>query len=264
MIKFFRKIRKKFLINNKINKYLIYVSGEILLVVIGILIALQINNWNEQKKNYKTETTYLKNLNKELTSSLIELKGDYNANMEFLKSTLNILKYLDTKPNLVDSMYIDFYNSVSFNYFYPNKSTYESLKTGELKLIKSDSLRYLITNVYESAFQRVLEKTRTRRNASSVLFPYYQKHFRTISRLDLNNTSEFLNLITSDGPKLGVTSQIINHGKPNDYEQLLNDPEYSTLISEALVGRTMAIQDLRSTIILVEDCLKEIEKYLQK
>ena len=262
MIKFFRKIRQKLISKNKINKYLIYASGEILLVVIGILIALQINNWNEQKKNLKTEITYLKNLKTELTNSLIELKGDYANNMKFLKSTLNILKYLDTKPQLVDSMCNDFYNSVSFNYFYPNKSTYESLKTGELKIIRSDSLRYLITNVYESAFQRVLEKTRTRRNASRVLYPYYQKHFRTKSRLDSYDTAEFLNSIISDDPKLGVTSQIINYGIPNDYHHLLNDPEYATLISEALVGRTMAIQDLRSTIILVEDCLKQIDKYL--
>ena len=51
MIKFFRKIRQNLLIENKTGKYLKYAIGEIILVVIGILIALQINNWNEQRKN---------------------------------------------------------------------------------------------------------------------------------------------------------------------------------------------------------------------
>jgi len=61
MIKFFRKIRQKMLTENKFSKYLLYAIGEIFLVVIGILIALSINNWNESRKNqelvsiYKTE-----------------------------------------------------------------------------------------------------------------------------------------------------------------------------------------------------------------
>jgi hypothetical protein len=50
MIKFFRKIRQKLLSENKFSKYLIYAIGEIFLVVLGILIALQINNWNENRK----------------------------------------------------------------------------------------------------------------------------------------------------------------------------------------------------------------------
>ena len=50
MIKFFRKIRQRLLTENKFSKYLLYAIGEIILVVIGILIALQINNWNEGRK----------------------------------------------------------------------------------------------------------------------------------------------------------------------------------------------------------------------
>ena len=51
MIKFFRKIRQRLLTENRLGKYLLYAIGEILLVVIGILIALSINNWNEERKN---------------------------------------------------------------------------------------------------------------------------------------------------------------------------------------------------------------------
>jgi hypothetical protein len=54
MIQFFRKIRQNLLLENKTGKYLKYAIGEIVLVVIGILIALSINNWNEISKNKKT------------------------------------------------------------------------------------------------------------------------------------------------------------------------------------------------------------------
>ena len=55
MIKFFRKIRQNLLAENRFSKYLIYATGEIILVVIGILIALSINNWNELKNDLKIE-----------------------------------------------------------------------------------------------------------------------------------------------------------------------------------------------------------------
>ena len=58
MITFFRKVRQRLLIENRFSKYLLYAIGEIILVVIGILIALQINNWNEARKNNMTESDY--------------------------------------------------------------------------------------------------------------------------------------------------------------------------------------------------------------
>jgi uncharacterized membrane protein YgaE (UPF0421/DUF939 family) len=66
MIKFFRKIRQKLLQENNIGRYLKYAIGEILLVVIGILIALQVNNWNEQRKDKIKSYSYLLRLNEDL------------------------------------------------------------------------------------------------------------------------------------------------------------------------------------------------------
>ena len=65
MIKFFRKIRQNLLMENKTGKYFKYAIGEIVLVVIGILIALQINNWNENQKKTVLESQYLIRLKEE-------------------------------------------------------------------------------------------------------------------------------------------------------------------------------------------------------
>ena len=67
MLKLFRRIRQKLLSQNRISQYLTYAMGEIFLVVIGILIALQINNWNEDRKNQREAVAILKNLKSELT-----------------------------------------------------------------------------------------------------------------------------------------------------------------------------------------------------
>lgn len=77
MLKFFRKIRQQLLEENRFTKYLMYAAGEILLVVIGILIALQINNWNESKKT-----------GAEVESLLIALKTDLEQDTLLIKQQL--------------------------------------------------------------------------------------------------------------------------------------------------------------------------------
>tara|TARA_R110001632_G_scaffold43376_1_gene109875 strand:+ start:36096 stop:36818 length:723 start_codon:yes stop_codon:yes gene_type:complete len=72
MIKFFRKIRQNLLMENKTSKYFKYAIGEIILVVIGILIALQINNWNEDRKQHQQAIQYLKEFKKDLQSDTLQ------------------------------------------------------------------------------------------------------------------------------------------------------------------------------------------------
>ena len=74
MIKFFRHIRQKMLSENKISKYLLYAIGEIILVVIGILIALAINNSNEDDKTRVKELNYLTGIKSDLQLNLIDLE----------------------------------------------------------------------------------------------------------------------------------------------------------------------------------------------
>lgn len=87
MIKFFRKIRQNLLMENKTGKYFKYAIGEILLVVIGILIALQINNWNDQRISQKEVITQLKILSN-------ELKDDINLFESKIKSYPEKVDYL--------------------------------------------------------------------------------------------------------------------------------------------------------------------------
>ena len=147
MIKFFRHIRKSLLMENKTGKYLKYAIGEIILVVIGILIALQINNWNEkQKLDSKTQEYY------------VQLKDDLNKDVIFVNQIIekfeNYLKDLETYTN---SYYeedmltpIEAYKQISIlpvlsTSFSFNSSTIETLQnSGDISLIPSNIRNKLI------------------------------------------------------------------------------------------------------------------------
>ena len=109
MIKFFRKIRQKLLSENKFSKYLIYAIGEIVLVVIGILIALQINNWNEERKAnlrehslYQNIITDLDNEDVRLNSALGQYKQHSDAYYQIYNESIGKANF-DSTINKLDA-----------------------------------------------------------------------------------------------------------------------------------------------------------------
>ena len=153
MIKFFRKIRQNLIMENKTSKYLKYAIGEIILVVIGILIALQINNWNERKKEEQKEQAFLREINLDFKSNKTQLDSIISYNIVSLHAgkrllyimktfDLNNPKRTDANAHFADSM--AYYNRLvwrnkSFN---PKNGAVEALlNSSSFDLIKNDSLR---------------------------------------------------------------------------------------------------------------------------
>ena len=95
MIKFFRKIRQNLLSEGKTGKYFKYAIGEIILVVIGILSALSINNWNEDRKEHGQEQELLKQLQSEFKSNLEQLDQKIAMRQMMISSSLKLLNYID-------------------------------------------------------------------------------------------------------------------------------------------------------------------------
>ena len=104
MVKFFRTIRQSLIMENKTSKYLKYAIGEVVLVVIGILIALQINNWNEQRKNDITKQIYLKSLIAELKNNCKryhQIENNYEKRIASFDHLFNTINNADTKNDSI-------------------------------------------------------------------------------------------------------------------------------------------------------------------
>ena len=145
MIKFFRRIRQNILTENKTSKYLIYAIGEIVLVVIGILIALQINNWNEGRKDRLREQAILIQLEEEYNTNLEQLDAKVQLRKKIVRSGLTLLKFMNT-PELVhrDSVLLHLSNIIFDPTFDPIQN--DLISSGNIRLIRNEKLRRLLSN----------------------------------------------------------------------------------------------------------------------
>ena len=91
MLKFFRRLRRHFVLNKSISSYILYAIGEIILVMIGILLALQVNNWNEERINRDEEERLLTDLRSEVLKNLVTLK-DCIMNLEYSQTYADSLR----------------------------------------------------------------------------------------------------------------------------------------------------------------------------
>jgi len=156
MISFFRKIRKQLADQNKPMKYIRYAIGEILLVVIGILIALQINNNNELRKNRVKEIHYLQNIKTDLKMNMLEVDKYIKIRTDCIESAKRIIDHFEGKPILNYSDFnADGMNIYTWQKFYQNNNTFqELLNSGNLSLISNDSIKNILLNI-ESLYKKM-------------------------------------------------------------------------------------------------------------
>ena len=148
MIKFFRKIRQNLLSENKFGEYLTYAIGEIILVVIGILIALSINNWNEERKNRAFEKEILEQIRANLIKDKLSLESIQANFKNAMNSTDKVLKS-EWTTNEKDSLKYWLSDIVRFDRFQPLTNAFEVAKSKGLDLISNKQLRFNIGAYYD-------------------------------------------------------------------------------------------------------------------
>ena len=210
MFKFFRNIRQQLLSENKAGKYLAYAFGEIVLVVIGILIALQINNSSEQDKRLQKEVEVLHLFREALKTDLKKFRYISENYARSKASIERILNHLENDLPYHESLAVDFFNST---YVYEQTSftngPFETLKSAGIELVTNTALQKKILEVYDD-WDPWMETT--------------EKSYVTMvldAGLDLYNTrfDQFWKGIEKDSVLKGAMH-------PVDYEGLKNDPEY--------------------------------------
>ena len=244
MIPFFRRIRKQLADDNQFLKYSRYAIGEIVLVVIGILIALQINNWNEENKTNKLEVKILKELQVNLRLDLEELEYDISFMDDINRACMDIQEFLEQNQSPNDSMFKVFSILRVTPHFDPNKSGYQLLQSKGVEIISNDSLRNDISLLYERSYPyyKRYEEERLRFHAlhsEPALLDYFSMYFDP----SIEHFAEFK-----------ITQE--------DYDKLRNDKAFSKLLT-AIAFENSAVQDrgkkaARGIISLLESIEKEL------
>ena len=152
MLKFFRKIRQQLLSQNKFNKYLIYAIGEIILVVIGILIAVQINNWNDRRKDQQEEIILLKSLQRDLHSDMENIQLRMDRKRAMLTGFIHCLEILSDKREGTKEEFMQHYEMImQVDEITLNTTTFNNLQNnGVIKLIRNKRLADSIVAYYNT------------------------------------------------------------------------------------------------------------------
>ena len=259
MIKFFHHIRQSLISQNQMSKYFKYAIGEILLVVIGILMALQINNWNEQRKIKNQEIAILKSFKKTINEDFEFL----NASLKRYSASRNSIDYLinhiEQDLPYIDSLKFHFGNLNVLHRLAINVSVFENLKSKGFDLISNDSLKEEIINFYDFAQNALRTNFEAYRqiidNGSNTV---YRKHFdafwEPVSR-ELYSTEE---------SPFGKDHLIVVM-QPTNYEHLKKDKEFMYYLKSLrnqqywyITINVMKIQkDLTNILTLIDRELKE-------
>jgi len=154
MLRFFRNIRQRLLTDNKFSKYLLYAVGEILLIVIGILLAVQIDSWQRKKERAEQESYYLTRMQAELESNVRIAKELEGFKRFQKKNALLVQNFLDERLP-IDSVNQDFFLALEhLTWLYKRnfqKDVWEELKsTGNIDLISNRELRTHISYIYNA------------------------------------------------------------------------------------------------------------------
>ncbi len=197
MIRYFKKIKRRLLAENKISRYLAYAIGEIVLIVIGILIALYINNWNIHRQNKEKEQFYLSGLLDEFQSNKVKLQNLIEVNRSTLEESRQIaeISYGESTPDeqeLSNRLFKAFSYEIDYN---PTNSLLnEIISSGGMKNFADAELRMHLT-AWDSRIQSVHRQEQTLRSQREKLIELTADEGGSIRTIfDNSGISERLNL----------------------------------------------------------------------
>jgi len=246
MIKFFRHIRQSLIMENKTSKYLKYAIGEIVLVVIGILIALQINNWNQDRLATIEEHNIYKNLNNEFKTNKDLLQNSVDANKNSMASGKVLMDligsdetYLKTKN--VDSLIFQFFEMGGVHF--SENTVLEVVQSGKMQYIQNDSIKNLIFD-WTQKKEGVENSYKSRERVSNLLLAYMYKKY------PLKNIDVYGVLKWKEPSKLDV-----------DKLAIFNDVEFESLMDDLLYNLQGFLARQNTLHNIIEKMIKATEPY---
>ncbi|TBW28304.1 DUF6090 family protein [Gramella sp. KN1008] len=242
MIKFFRNIRHKLLRENRFTRYLIYAVGEIILVVIGILIALQINNWNEARKESMREKKLLSNLNEEFRDNLQDLDSIGTEVNKVIQSLEKVFGLFDQTPENVNNDSLDLWLSraLSSPNWKPSDYLLNNLNSsGSITELKNEKLKLLLYKWARQHNEMIEVQQRTERTGEEIIA--HLKEYGSLRNVD----------VAGENFEYPKSRLVVNNQK------LLADPRFENHIDDKLymyrTTRTWLKRARKTILELIEE-----------
>ncbi|WP_445385815.1 DUF6090 family protein [Robiginitalea sp. IMCC44478] len=238
MIRFFRRIRQQFLSENKFSKYLFYAIGEIVLVVLGILIALQINDWNEKRKSKLVETELLRQFQVELNSDIAAIEHTLEVYQKANNSCAVLIRHLKNNGAYHDTLNYHFAVWNDYEHFNINNGAISNLNSRGVEIISDADLRNQILKLYNQTYSYSKDIGGFyREDLVQFVYPVYLKKVEPVS-----------------WGKMAI---------PNDYDALLKDTEFMNQLQwiKNATGHNMDVY--REALAEIRQIINAIEKELE-
>ena len=245
MLTLLRRIRRSLLDSGSMKKYILYAIGEIALVVIGILIALQINTWNENRKSVLEGQRYIR----QIYSDLLREKQFINENVSRLTSqnqgVYDLLSLIESNPKEYDPVQFEKGVSTAYTPIYLDRQKLtwdELLSSGRADIIRDDSLSQLLKDFYHSYELDVMAFNLA---PSQALIAFQRRALRNID--------------------IAAYDRAFTKGQPayvnqDHLKQVVADKEFTYLLREIMVGSKALIMSLTN----MEASLDQIIEYIEK
>lgn len=239
MLRFFRTIRQKLIEQENIRKYIWYALGEILLVMVGILLALQVNNWNEGRKNRNYELKILNEVHTAVQADIEMITWDLGNLGRSERSAVILTRYKNGETNRPDSILQHIDNINIRRFFRANDGPYEAIKSGGLDRISNDTLRTKLSEVYDD------------------IMPGTSYMYNDVLSIYINSTQDIIRDLFNGKMTVGNDDVLSLHIDPPTPAQV-SDPRFDLLLQNSFIIQSYGGRNLERAL----RSLKELEKIL--
>lgn len=253
MLRFFKTIRKKLVVENRFSKYLLYAVGELILVIAGILIALQINNSNQAYKSEKETELFLTRLRVEVNQNKKLAQDELSEEIDQFTSSKRILDLISMAPNEnkeseLDSLLV--YALTSNSVQIKMGTLNEGLNMGLVGRIKDDSLKRKLYNFPDLIEDIRLMESIESNSIENNLMPYLLKKYN------------FRRMDNTFFKQIGYFEIGESKFKDKDYMEVLNDKQFESMIDVRIMNNAYAYKRYTELIQEIESIDSLIGQFL--
>ena len=243
MVRFFSKIRYRLAAQNRVAKYLRYAIGEILLVVIGILIALQVNTWNQKRIANNEEQIILKNIHAEFLENKKSIQEKIEKSNLVFQSCKILISFVGSPQNEIEKFNIDSLLFVAFEvgeFKFSENTISDLLQSGRLQLLHNETLINLLYEWSATTMAYYTSNERMNLKIDNELIPYLQKKY-PLKDIDIYGALKW------ESKSLLKTDKL----------QIFKDLEFENIMDDYLYRINGSHSNLKDLEIIIDAIIKE-------